>query len=205
MATGEQRAGDQRGERVDPGSRAAPATLATDNAPAYAGRAELKWIAPELRVLDDSPAELLVLHAFSDERPLAGLAGLVDWRLAGALSSWRIGGFSTGAFGERVLYPTGRRLSHPRLLFVGLGKRAEYRSDRALGVAEDVINAARGLGVRTITTGLFHLEALASPLERVGPKLVHMLRSASGLERVTIAADDEATRLVKDGIQFFGR
>lgn len=168
-------------------------------------RAELKWIAAELRVLDDSPADLLVLHAFSDERPLTGLAGLVDWRLAGALSSWRLGGFSSGAFGERVLYPTVRRLSHPRLLFVGLGKRAEYRSDRALGIAEDVIAAARGLGVRSLTTGLFHLEALASPLERVGPKLVHMLRSAPGLERVTIAAEEEPTKLVKDGIQFFGR
>jgi len=188
-----------------PGSAILAGALATEPGPAYSGRAELKWVAPELRVLDDSPADLLVLHAFSDERPLSGLAGLVDWRLAGALSSWRIGGFSTGAFGERVLYPTGRRLSHPRLLFVGLGRRAEYRSDRALGVAADVIEAARGLGIRTLTTGLFHLEALASPLERVGPKLVHMLRSGSGLERVTIAADEEATRLVKDGIQFFGR
>lgn len=204
MAAGEQRAGDTRGER-DVAARSVSGTAPPDNTQAYSGRAELKWVAPELRVLDDSPADLLVLHAFSDERPLTGLAGLVDWRLAGALSSWRIGGFSNGAFGERVLYPTGRRLSHPRLLFVGLGKRAEYRSDRALGIAEDVIDAARGLGVRTLTTGLFHLEALASPLERIGPKLVHMLRSASGLERVTIAADDEATRLVKDGIQFFGR
>jgi hypothetical protein len=171
----------------------------------YQARAELRWIAPELRVLDDSPGELLVLHAFSDERPLSGMTGLVDWRLAGALSAWRTGGFSTGELGERVLYPTPRRLSHPRLLFVGLGRRAEYRSDRALGVAEEVVQAARGLEVRTLTTGLFQLETLATPLERVGPKLVHLLRSAPGLERVTIAADDSAQKLVKDGIHFFGR
>lgn len=186
-------------------SAAAPPTAPGAEAQGPFTRAELKWIAPELRVLDDSPAELLVLHAFSDERPLTGLTGLVDWRLAGALSSWRIGGFSTGALGERVLYPTPRRLSHPRLLFVGLGKRAEYRSDRALAVADEVVRAARGLGVTTMTTGLFHLEALASPLERVGPRLVHLMRNAPGLERVTIAADEEAVRLVKDGIQFFGR
>lgn len=171
----------------------------------YVGRAELRWIRPELRLLDDAPADLLVLHAFSDERPLTGLAGLIDWRLAGALSSWRMGGFSSGELGERVLYPTARRLSHPRLLLVGLGRRAEYRSDRALALAAEVIESAHGLGVRTLTTGLFHLEALATPLERVGPKLVHMLRSAPGLECVTIACDAESERLVKDGIHFFGR
>ncbi len=179
--------------------------MAAVTASPYVERAELRWIAPELRVLDDSPGDLLVLCAFADERPLGGLTGLVDWRLAGALSSWRIGGFSTGELGERVLYPTARRLSHPRLLFVGLGHRAEHRSDRALAIAEEVLEAARGLGVRTLTTGLFHLEVLATPLERVGPRLVHLLRSGSGLERVTIAADEESQRLVKDGIQFFGR
>lgn len=172
---------------------------------AFQVRAELKWIEPELRVLDDSPGDLLVLHAFADERPLTGLSGLVDWRLAGALSSWRIGGFSTGALGERVLYPTARRLSHPKLLFVGLGRRAEYRSDRALAIAREVLEVARGLDVGTLTCGLFRMESLATPLERIGPKLVHLLRSGSGLERVTIAADEESTRLVKDGIQFFGR
>lgn len=171
----------------------------------YTGRAELRWIRPELRVLDDAPAELLVLHAFADERPLTGLTGLVDWRLAGALSSWRMGGFSTGELGERVLYPTARRLSHPRLLLVGLGRRAEYRSDRAIALAAEVLECARGLGVRSLTTGLFHLETLATPLERIGPKLVHLLRSAPGLECVTIAADAEAEKLVKDGIHFFGR
>jgi len=172
---------------------------------AYAGQAVLGWIAPDLRELDDSPADLLVLHAFSDERPLTGLTGLVDWRLAGALSSWRVGGFSTGELGEQVLYPTGRRLSHPRLLFVGLGRRAEYRSDRALSLAAQVVQAARGLEVTSLTTGLFHLEALASPLERVGPKLIQILRSAPGLERVSIAASEDAAKLVTDGIHFFGR
>ncbi|MBL8783802.1 MAG: hypothetical protein JNJ59_02785 [Deltaproteobacteria bacterium] len=167
--------------------------------------AELKWIEPDLRVLDDSPAELLVLSAFADERPLSGLTGLVDWRLAGALSRWRMSGFSTGELGERVLYPAGRRLSHPRLLFLGLGRRAEYRSDRALALAEEVLDAAHGLGVSSITSGLFHLDALATPLERTGPKLVHMFRSAPGLTHIAFAAEDGAARLVKDGIHFFGR
>jgi len=159
----------------------------------------------DLRALDDAPSQLLVLSAFSDERPLESLAGLIDWRLCGALSSWRMGGFSTGELGERILFPTPRRLAQSALLFVGLGRREQYRSDRALAVAEAVVEVAAGLRVQELMTGLFKLEGLASPLERTGPKLVHLLRHAPSLSRLQLVADDPSQRMVKDGIQFFGR
>lgn len=166
---------------------------------------EIRWVPNDLRALDDAPAELLVLTAFSDERPLEGLAGLIDWRLCGALSAWRMGGFSTGALGERILYPSAHRLAQERLLFVGLGRREEFRSDRAHAIAEAVLEAAIGLGTVHLMTGLFRLEGLPSPLERTGPKLVHLLRSAPGLTRLTLVADEASAKMVKDGIQFFGR
>jgi hypothetical protein len=160
---------------------------------------------PDLRVLDDHPADLLVLTAFQDERPLEGLAGLVDWRLCGALSSWRVGGFSTGAFGEQVLMPTGRRLSHPKLLLMGLGPRAEHRADRAIALAVRALTAAEGLGVTALTTGLFGLDQLANPLERTAPKLVTTLREATWLGRVQLVATDEDERKMRDGIAFAAR
>src|SRR5436190_1879228 len=72
-------------------------------------------IAPLTRALldgvDDGSAgarrrvDLAVLPFFEDERPLQGLAGLVDWRIGGGLSALLRAGFCTGATGEAVLLP----------------------------------------------------------------------------------------------------
>lgn len=169
------------------------------------GISQIQWLGNDLRELDDAPSQLLVLTAFSDERPLDGLTGLIDWRLCGALSSWRLGGFSTGELGERILYPSAHRLSQEAVLFLGLGRREQYRSDRALAVAESALEVARGLGRTELTTGLFGLDGLATPLERTGPKLVHLLRQSGVLTRLTLVADERVRKMVKDGIQFFGR
>ncbi|TNF28299.1 MAG: hypothetical protein EP329_18155 [Deltaproteobacteria bacterium] len=166
--------------------------------------AALELILPELRALDDAPGDVLVVAAFSDERPLEGLAGLVDWRLCGALSRWRIGGFSTGELGEQVLYPTGRRLSHPRLLFVGLGRRDDYRPDRAFAVARATRDAIVRLGAERLTTGLFGLDRLPSPLERTALKLVELLSEPPSLQRITLVADLATQGRIKDGIHIFG-
>ena len=165
--------------------------------------AALDFIVPELRALDDTPGDLLILAAFADERPLQGLTGLVDWRLAGALSRWRLGGLSTGDLGERVLTPCERRLSHPMLVLIGLGRRDEYRPDRAFVAARSAREAAEGLGARRITSGLFGLEQLASPLERTSLKLCELLGDGDGIDRLTIVADDKAEALVRDGMHIF--
>ena len=167
--------------------------------------ASVEYIAPELRALDDTPGELLIVTAFADERPLEGLAGLVDWRLCGALSRWRLGGFSGGELGEHVLYPTGSRLSHPRLLFVGLGRRDDYRPDRAFAVARATRDAAVGLGAARLTTGLFGLDRLPSPLERTSLKLVELLAEPASVRHLTIVADPATQGKIKDGLAIFGR
>lgn len=140
-----------------------------------------------------------------DEKPLEGLSGLIDWRLCGALSSWRLGGFSSGELGERILYPSAHRLAQDAVLFMGLGRREQYRSDRALAVAEAALGVARDLGKTALTCGLFGLDGLATPLERTGPRLLHLLCQASILTRLAIVADEPTRKMVKDGVQFFGR
>ena len=166
---------------------------------------EIRWIPADLRTLDDNPSDLLILSAFADERPLTGLSGLVDWRLAGTLSRWRLGGLSSGSLGERVLTASHTRLSAPRLLFVGLGPRAHYRSDRALALAEDLVDVAYGLNARSLTLDLLRLEALATPLERTGPRLAELLRSPGVFSHVTFISEPESISQIKDGINFFGR
>ena len=141
-----------------------------------------------LRHLDDRPGDALVLTAFADERPLEGLTGLVDWRLRGALSRWLQSGFATGAPGEHVLYPSCGRLTHRLVLLVGLGRRAEHRTDRARDAAARAATAVVGLGGRQLTCGLFGLDQLPTPLGRSLPDLLSALRAQEGVEGVTVAS-----------------
>ena len=144
-----------------------------------------------LRSLDDQASDVLVPTAFADERPLAGLAGLVDWRLRGVLSDWLRNGFATGHVNERVLYPTQGRLNQRFVLMMGLGAKTQHRSDRARAAALAAISAVSALGLQSMICGSFGLEALPSPLERSLPELVERVREQSTLTRLSFAVDAE--------------
>ena len=147
------------------------------------------WVAQDLRALDEVQGEVLVLTTFSNERPLRGLTGLVDWRLCGGLSRLLLAGFASGAVGERVLCPSRGRMSHPKVLLMGLGPRAEHRTDRALAVAGDAAETVQGLGASSMTCGLFGLEHLASPLDRGTRELTALLASFPGLREIVLVSD----------------
>ncbi|MGB5283245.1 MAG: M17 family peptidase N-terminal domain-containing protein, partial [Polyangiales bacterium] len=78
------------------------------------------------RSLDELQAELIVLPFFSDERPLAGAAGLIDWRLCGALSRKLMAGYLDGSFGEKALLTNPGTLKSEGLLLVGLGDSSAF-------------------------------------------------------------------------------
>ena len=148
----------------------------------------IDFVDKDLRALDERPGEMLVLSVFLDERPLEGLTGLVDWRLRGALSKWFLGGFATGAWGERVLYPIDARMNFSSILLFGLGNRTEHRADRALAVARAALESCASLNAKTLTCGLFGLDELPSPLARTGRQLLELLQGADGLDRITLVA-----------------
>lgn len=75
-------------------------------------------------------ASSLLLPIFSDERPLRGAAGLVDWRLCGRLSRLLRAGKASGARGETLMMPPGRRLRFGRILTFGLGPSKDYGEER---------------------------------------------------------------------------
>lgn len=140
-----------------------------------------------LRSLDDQPSDVLVLTAFSDQRPLAGLSGLVDWRLGGVLSEWLISGFATGRTGERVLYPARGRLSQRFVILMGLGARTQHRADRARAAAAAAAAAVADLGLDSMTCGSFGLDSLPTPVERSLPELIASLSEESHLSVMRFA------------------
>jgi hypothetical protein len=72
-----------------------------------------------LAALDGAEGDALGLF-LGPERPLQGLAGLADWRLAGAISRALSRGHYQGRPGEQLLLPTQGRLRLPRVFCFGV-------------------------------------------------------------------------------------
>lgn len=114
----------------------------------------------EPATVDRLRVDLGVVPVFSDERPLLGLAGLIDWRGSGCLSKLVRSGFCSSGFGEQgewgeqVLLPCDRRLPVDRLVLVGLGPREHYDEARARALAEQSVRVALGLQSPTVLIAL---------------------------------------------------
>jgi hypothetical protein len=79
---------------------------------------------------DETQRDCLVLPVFTDDRPLRGAAGLADWRMCGRLSRLLKANKASGAQGESMLLPPGRRLKFSRVLWFGLGDAKGYSDAR---------------------------------------------------------------------------
>jgi hypothetical protein len=88
-------------------------------------------LAPELRRIDDANVELCACTIWSDERPMRGFAGLLDWRMGGRLSALLKSKFMRGDFGETLLVPGKPHLSFDKVLVFGL-RESVLRIARAL-------------------------------------------------------------------------
>jgi hypothetical protein len=158
---------------------------------------------PVLRLLPLSLArwprdagDLLIVWVASDERPVRGAAGLVDWRLCGRLSELIAGGRFAGHAGERLLLHSDR-LPWRAALAMGLGPRAEVPPD----LVSWAVAAGRGLGVR-------HL-ALAPPSgashdgEHAVRSAQEALAAASGssIESITLVETPARAKALRPHLQ----
>ncbi len=98
--------------------------------------------------------DLGVLLHCEDERPLRGLAALVDWRCSGALSGLLRSGFCTGEPGESVLLPGRRDLPAERWLLFGMGRQDALDPTRAKALAERAVACALKLRPRDVLLAL---------------------------------------------------
>lgn len=99
-------------------------------------------------------ADLAVLTYCADERPLRGLAALIDWRLSGALSRLLRSGFCTGAAGETLLMPGRRGLPAARMILAGLGPSGELTAARARATAHALVGVIGRLCPRDVLLSL---------------------------------------------------
>jgi hypothetical protein len=109
---------------------------------------ELRFVQPDLRSLDGSGVELLACSIWRDQRPMRGVAGLLDWRLAGALSRLARKGFLAGELGDVVFVPGRPRLRFEKVLVFGLGARSGFGEGTFREVLSHLVRALAGLRVR---------------------------------------------------------
>jgi hypothetical protein len=138
---------------------------------------DFRFITPDLRQLDLASAELLACCIWSDVRPVRGLAGLLDFRLAGKLSKLSRESFLGGARGEVVLVPGRPRFPFEKVLVFGLGARAEF-SDATY--EEAVRHISRSLEELHVVRAVVELPGRADGAltpERAGELLVPSIAS----------------------------
>jgi hypothetical protein len=104
--------------------------------------------------LDELQTDVIVLPFFSDERPLRGAAGLIDWRLCGALSRKLMAGYLRGTFGEKALVANPGKLKSERLLLIGLGESASFDPSVARKASALISEALRDARVSTAALAL---------------------------------------------------
>jgi hypothetical protein len=109
---------------------------------------ELRFVAPDLRRLDEVGSEVVVCGVWKDRRPLTGLAGLLDWRLAGRLSRLAKKDFLVGDVGEVLVLPARPRLPFDKLLACGLGPHATFGEATFRTVLARILDALTGLSVK---------------------------------------------------------
>ncbi len=93
----------------------------------------------------------------SDERPLRGPAGALDWRLCGLLSRQLLQQRFEGRTGEDLLIAAGPRLPFEQVFLIGLGRGADIDPPAARRVATRAGTVAVRAGVPSLVMGLWDL------------------------------------------------
>jgi Cytosol aminopeptidase family, N-terminal domain len=109
---------------------------------------DLRFVAPELRELDRANAEVLACSIWSDERPVRGVAGMLDWRFAGKLSALMKRGYATGELGEVLMVPGKPGVAFEKILVFGAGARGAFGEQTFRAIVTRLLRTLEGLGVR---------------------------------------------------------
>ena len=120
---------------------------------------ELRFLPPDLRKLDGANVELCACSIWSDERPVRGFAGLIDWRLGGRISGLLKSGFFRGEPSEALLVPGKPHVPFEKVLVVGLGERSAFGEDR---FRQGVLHIAAALERLRIRRAVVELPGRAS-------------------------------------------
>ncbi|MCL2823269.1 MAG: leucyl aminopeptidase [Polyangiaceae bacterium] len=109
---------------------------------------ELRFVSPDMRQLCAVGGEVLACCMFEDERPVRGLAGLLDWRMAARLSNYMSSGTLSGKLGEKTLIPGKPRIPFEIVLLFGMGQKNRFTERVFLQIVSGIVDTLSGMRVR---------------------------------------------------------
>jgi hypothetical protein len=157
---------------------------------------DLRFTPPQLRKLDLVGTEVLVATLAADERPPHGVAGLVDWRLAGRISKLLESGFATGQLGEVLLVPGKPKLPFDKIVLFGFGARADFNEHVFRLAIDKILRTLEGLRARTAVVELpgRHIGAISA--ERAADILLECAGGRPEHDVWTLLESAEAQRAI---------
>jgi Cytosol aminopeptidase family, N-terminal domain len=157
---------------------------------------DLRFTLPNLRKLDLCGTEVLVAAVARDERPPLGVAGLLDWRLAGRISKLMQSGYLSGTIGEVLLVPGKPKLPFDKLLLFGVGDRAGFSDPVFRSVLDKILRTLEGLRARTAVVELPGRHFDAIPPERAADILLEATGGQKEHDVWTLVEPIEAQRTI---------
>lgn len=107
------------------------------------------FVAPEAAALDRLRCEAIALPVLSDERPLRGALGLIDWRLCGMISKLVLSGSVLTIPLQTALVPGRPKLVVDKVFLFGAGTSAELDLERQRALIAHMLDTTSRAGVRT--------------------------------------------------------
>ncbi len=157
---------------------------------------DLRFITPHLRKLDLAGTEVLVVCTAEDERPPRGVAGLVDWRLAGRISKLMEDEFVSGELGEVVLVPGKPKLPFDKVLLFGVGRKREIDERVFRHVVEKMLATMEGLRARSAVVQLPGRDGELIEPERAADVLLECAGGRPEHDVWTLVEPSEAQRTI---------
>ncbi len=158
---------------------------------------ELRFTTPQLARLDLAGTEVLVSALSKDDRPPHGVAGLVDWRLAGRISRLIHAGLVTGDAGEVVLLPGRPKLPFEKVLLFGVGRREAFDDDVFVSVVDKMLETLEGLQARTAVVELPGRHFGGIDAERAADVLLERAGARPEHDAWTLVESNEAQRTIR--------
>ena len=157
---------------------------------------ELRFTLPSLRKLDAIGTEVIVAGIAADERPPHGLAGLLDWRMAGKISALVERGFVSGNIEEVVLIPGKPKLRFDKVLLFGVGRRDDFSEPVFRVVIGKMLATLEGLRARSAVVELpgRHFDAIRP--DRAADILLECAGNNPAHDVWTLAETLESKRLI---------
>lgn len=101
-----------------------------------------------LATLDTAGCDVVACGLFEDDRPMRGLAAVIDYRLAGRLSTFVRRNELTGVENEAFLFPPRPRLTAEKLVVFGWGKAAAFDEEASDRAVRRMVSTLLGLGAK---------------------------------------------------------